>query len=193
MKKRLHWQPIFGAILPIYFSNSLTLLLSLARTHALTHTSLSAWTALLWIISFSYGTALMVQRARVMPIPLSFWRAHRMRPCVRLPACACFCMLPAFSRASLILPCLSIKRTCRWKRDFLHWSLLWRSCRCRYRRSSTGSAQICSICALFRSQHEAFTVCMATVAPSTTPHSHPHRGSSACSISSFVKHRWIYS
>lgn len=156
---------VLSHFINLFFKFSLSPALSRAHTHALTHSSLSAWTVLLWIISFSYGTALMAQRARVMPIPLFLEGAPHAS--VRAPACVrLFCMLQAFSHAPLFLPCVSIKLTCRWKRNFLHRSLLW----CRYRRSSTDSAHICFICALCRSQHEAFSVHgNRTVAPSNSP------------------------
>lgn len=70
----------------------LTFSLSRTHAHAPTPTSLSAWTTLLWIITFSYGIALMAQAENRGP---SFSRAR---------ACA-----PALPRRSPFLPCQSIK------------------------------------------------------------------------------------
>lgn len=86
---RLHWTQSFE-----HWSVFQILTFSLSRTHAhpLTPTSLSGWTTLLWIITFSYGIALMVQAANRGP---SFSRAR---------ACA-----PALPRRSPFLPCQSIK------------------------------------------------------------------------------------
>lgn len=70
------------------------------------------------------------------------------------------------------------------------YSRLWCLCSCRYRGTSPDSAHICSICALWRSQREAFSVCMAT---RTVQQSTPHRVSTAGSVGSFVKRRWIHS
>lgn len=158
---------MFWVILSIYFSNSLFLLLSLARTHTPSHTLLCQHEQFFSGSLVSVMVQLLWRSEPGSCRSLSFWRAHRMRPCVRLPACVrLFCMLQAFSHAPLFLPCVSIKLTCRWKRNILHRSLLW----CRYRRSSTDSAHICFICALCRSQHEAFSVHgNRTVAPSNSP------------------------
>lgn len=79
-----------------YFSNSLFLLLSLARTHTPSHTLLCQHEQFFSGSLVSVMVQLLWRSEPGSCRSLSFWRAHRMRPCVRLPACACFACCKPF-------------------------------------------------------------------------------------------------
>lgn len=164
---------------------------AVSRVHASSRTlSLSAWAALLCIISFSYGAAWCSEPGSCRS--LSFRRCAPLRERVRLPVRAWFCMPPAFSRASPSPPRLSIKLTCRYS-------------------SYTGASFDAPVVAVIAEAAPTllifapFAPCVGVSAKHSqcawqqngrTIHIHsapPHPPSSACFLSSFVKHRGIHS
>lgn len=150
---RLHWTAIFWAL--VCLSNSHFLALTHARAPSHTHFSVRLNNSSLdhyfqlWYSPHGAGSeqgSLFFEGA-----------------CVR-----------ASITPSISIPPLSVHQAWPAVESQTSSYSLWCLCSCRYRGTSPDSAHICSICALWQSQREAFSVCMATRTAQQSTHTHTH-------------------